>query len=80
MIPGGSKNNLNYVEEVTSFDSSISQTQRLILADAQTSGGLIIAVPAVMLYNYLSRRMNTALTIAENHARALRGVLRGVTS
>ena len=45
LIPGGSKNNLKYVEKVVTFDSSISETERLILADAQSSGGLIIAVP-----------------------------------
>ncbi len=46
LTPGGSKNNLRYVEATTRFEESISQTDRLILADAQTSGGLVIAVPA----------------------------------
>jgi len=45
-MPGGSKNNLRYVEKCTRFDAALSETDRLILADAQTSGGLLIAVPA----------------------------------
>ena len=45
MVPGGSKDNLAYVEPHASFDSSLSEVERLILADAQTSGGLLIAVP-----------------------------------
>ncbi len=37
-----------------------------------TAAGLIIAVPALMLYNHFSRRMSVMLTVAENHARSLR--------
>ena len=37
-----------------------------------TAAGLVIAVPALMLYNHFSRRMSVMLTVAENHARSLR--------
>jgi biopolymer transport protein ExbB len=37
-----------------------------------TAAGLIIAVPALMLYNHLARRINVMLTVAENNSRALR--------
>jgi biopolymer transport protein ExbB len=37
-----------------------------------TAAGLLVAVPAVMLYNHFVRRMSVMLTEAENHARALR--------
>ncbi len=43
-IPGGTRKNLAYVEPHTRFDPALSPTERLILADAQTSGGLLIAV------------------------------------
>ena len=46
IVPGGSQRNLAYVETVVSFDSGLDPTQRLLLADAQTSGGLLLAVPA----------------------------------
>ena len=37
-----------------------------------TAAGLIVAVPAVILYNHFVRRMGVMLTTAENHARSLR--------
>jgi biopolymer transport protein ExbB len=37
-----------------------------------TAAGLVVAVPAVMLYNHFTRRISVMLTTAENHARALR--------
>ena len=44
LIPGGSRRNLEDVVPSTSFEASLGETQRLILSDAQTSGGLLIAV------------------------------------
>ena len=46
VIPGGTRRNLAAAEAATAFADSISPAQRLLLADAQTSGGLLIAVPA----------------------------------
>ena len=40
-----------------------------------TAAGLVVAVPALILYNHFARRMNVTLTIAENHARSVRTVL-----
>ena len=37
-----------------------------------TAAGLLVAVPAVMLYNHFVRRLGVMLTTAENHARTLR--------
>ncbi len=37
-----------------------------------TAAGLLVAVPAVMLYNHFTRRIGVLLTEAENHARTLR--------
>jgi biopolymer transport protein ExbB len=41
-----------------------------------TAAGLLIAVPAVMLYNHFVRRISVMMTVAENHARTLRLALR----
>jgi selenide,water dikinase len=46
VVPGGTQRNLAFVEPFVSFDATVSEVQRLILADAQTSGGLLLAVPA----------------------------------
>jgi selenide,water dikinase len=45
VVPGGTKRNLAYIEPAVTFDAAIDAVQRLLLADAQTSGGLLLAVP-----------------------------------
>jgi len=45
MIPGGTKRNLAAVESMCTF-GPIGQKNRILLADAQTSGGLLLAVDA----------------------------------
>jgi selenide,water dikinase len=45
-VPGGTRRNLDYAGAVTTWDPAIGETDRLLLADAQTSGGLLLAVPA----------------------------------
>jgi biopolymer transport protein TolQ len=37
-----------------------------------TAASLVVAVPAVIMYNNFIRRMNVMLTVAENHARTIR--------
>lgn len=43
-IPGGTRSNLTWSENWTTYDSEVPQRLRVILADAQTNGGLIAAV------------------------------------
>ena len=45
VIPGGSHNNLDFVADFVDF-GTLPRTGKLLLCDAQTSGGLLIAVPA----------------------------------
>ncbi len=45
MIPGGTRNNLAFVSEYVAWDEGISITDQMILCDAQTSGGLLMAAP-----------------------------------
>ena len=44
-IPGGTKRNLESVAQTTVFDASLEESTRVLLADAQTSGGLLLAIP-----------------------------------
>ena len=44
LVPGGASTNLAYVDELVHFPSSLDQPWRRILADPQTSGGLLIAL------------------------------------
>ena len=49
IVPGGTKRNLEYAEQWTLFDPGLTPWQRLLVADAQTSGGLVLAVPEARL-------------------------------
>lgn len=46
VCPGGTKANLAFLEDDVAFEDGITEDQQLVLADAQTSGGLLIATPA----------------------------------
>jgi cysteine desulfurase len=44
IIPGGTKNNFEFTAPFVGYSDKISQSMKMILNDAQTSGGLLIAV------------------------------------
>ena len=46
VVPGGTKANLAFVSERATFPEGMSEPDRLILADAQTNGGMLAAVDA----------------------------------
>jgi selenide,water dikinase len=66
-VPGGSRANLRFMEGKVSWGSGISEDEKLILADAQTSGGLLIAVAAdrlqVLITGLESRGVGTRAVI-----------------
>jgi selenide, water dikinase len=75
-VPGGTRRNLASVEASVDWSERLDGAQRLVLADAQTSGGLLIAVdPAAAnaLVAELHRRGVTSATrIGEFTDRAAR--------
>ena len=46
LVPGGTKRNLRSLVDVVRWDASITREQQLALSDAQTSGGLLVAIVA----------------------------------
>ena len=44
IIPGGTKRNFEYLINDMEFDPKFSDAQRYLTCDAQTSGGLLIAL------------------------------------
>lgn len=44
LVPGGTRRNTEAAATVTTFDAGVSAADRILLADAQTSGGLLLAV------------------------------------
>ncbi len=45
MAPGGTHNNLEQLRDDVTFDPALSENDRLLMCDAQTSGGLLLSVP-----------------------------------
>lgn len=59
MLPGGLKNNREFLGDCVGFASSVSEEHRALLYDPQTSGGLLVAVAA--------EAVDTALEILRQH-------------
>lgn len=57
IMPGGTKRNLKSVNEVVLFNEHLSETEKLLSADAQTSGGLLISMPIKDAESYI-KNMN----------------------
>jgi selenide,water dikinase len=64
-ISGGTRRNLDWVAPHTRFAGSLSETERLLLADAQTSGGLLVAgeIPGAPVIGELIPRSDYVLDI-----------------
>lgn len=45
IVPGGTLANLSFIEQKVDWEGEITEEAKLILSDAQTSGGLLISVP-----------------------------------
>ncbi len=54
-FPGGSSDNKLYFEKHVTFDEGVDEENRMLLFDAQTSGGLLLAVPPERLDMLLAR-------------------------
>ncbi|GAB4425843.1 MAG: selenide, water dikinase SelD [Anaerolineae bacterium] len=52
IFPGGSANNKLYFEKDVTFDPGLTEAQQMLLWDAQTSGGLLLAVPTGRLAEF----------------------------
>lgn len=60
VIPGGTYNNLDFVKPFVDF-GDLPRTQQLLLCDAQTSGGLLVALTEKDAGNYLKELQNAGL-------------------
>lgn len=69
VVPGGTRRNLEAAADVT-WGSGVTDADRLLVTDAQTSGGLLLAVPAVQVDSLL-----LALEREQTPARAVIGTL-----
>lgn len=54
-IPGGTLNNLEYADNFVQWDDNVGYVKKVILCDAQTSGGLLICIPDRYIPGFLKR-------------------------
>lgn len=52
IIPGGTKRNFKFIKDQVSFSADLSDVDKLLCADAQTSGGLLISIEAEKANSY----------------------------
>ena len=60
-IPGAAFRNLEFVKESTVFGASLNYERKMLCCDAQTSGGLLMAVPAALAEEVLERLKQVGL-------------------
>jgi selenide,water dikinase len=64
MVPGGTQRNRDYRQDMVDIDKKVPQYLQDILFDPQTSGGLLIAVPAKKAQKLLKRLHEEGITAA----------------
>lgn len=65
IIPGGTKRNLKYVEQFIHFNPDLDDVQKLLTADAQTSGGLLITLAEDQAKSYIEKTNNSSTIIGQ---------------
>ncbi|NIS81872.1 MAG: selenide, water dikinase SelD [Anaerolineales bacterium] len=63
-VPGGTRDNLAYVEPHVVWEEGISEVQKILLADAQTSGGLLIAISEEQLDGLIEALKSKSVGVA----------------
>ncbi|MCI0705670.1 MAG: selenide, water dikinase SelD [Planctomycetia bacterium] len=72
IAPGGTRANLKFLKEWVEFAPGITNEEQLLLCDAQTSGGLLAAVP-----EGIASQVTSALTVAGTLSAAIVGRITG---
>ena len=77
-VPGGTRTNLETAERVTEFEPGVAEEKRMLLADAQTSGGLLLCVPERRLAQVLALLQGERVLCAAVIGRIVRGEKAGI--
>jgi selenide,water dikinase len=62
-FPAGSVSNFSFFGPKVVFDDSIDKVDQMLLFDAQTSGGLLLAVPATEMQDFTNHAKQEALAV-----------------
>lgn len=57
-IPGGTHRNLDFYKQWIRWNTALSETEKLMFCDAQTSGGLLVAIPEKFTVQVLMELVN----------------------
>ena len=63
IIPGGTKNNMEYSNAFTDWDREIPRSVRILLNDAQTSGGLLYSLPDNIAGGFIDKLIEQGLMV-----------------
>lgn len=55
IVPEGAYNNVKFLEGKVEFSNSVSEDERLLLSDPQTSGGLLVTIPEANLEDFAAK-------------------------
>ena len=77
IAPGGTRRNLDSLKDVVTWDADESEATKVLLADAQTSGGLLIAVASEKTEKLIESLAQHGVDGAKVIGRAVEGI--GVT-
>lgn len=64
LIAGGTKHNKRFVENRVSYSPEFSELDKLIINDAQTSGGLLVSIPEEYALDFLNKCKDLGLSQA----------------
>jgi len=62
-FPGGSANNMKYYRAKIQFEDAVDRISRMLLFDAQTSGGLLLMVPRNMWDDFSARASSLSIPV-----------------
>jgi selenium donor protein len=72
-IPGGTKNNMDFVSKVVSWDNDVPELMKIMLCDAQTSGGLLVSLPDDAAQAYIQKLRDDHQITGVKIGRIIRG-------
>ena len=55
IVPGGTLNNLEFAERFVTWDDRVSHIKKILLCDAQTSGGLLVSIPEIYAGDFVQK-------------------------
>ncbi|MCU0381990.1 MAG: selenide, water dikinase SelD [Chitinophagaceae bacterium] len=62
IIPGGTLNNLDYAGQFVLWDENVSYNKKVLLCDAQTSGGLLVCMPGPYSEGFVKKLAERGVT------------------